>query len=65
MEIIVNGQAQQISDGALLPELFELLKLQGRLAVERNGEIVPRSQHASTRLAAGDQLEIIRAIGGG
>ena len=33
--------------------------------IERNGEIVPRSQHASCLLADGDQLEIVHAIGGG
>ncbi|HRH13743.1 MAG TPA: sulfur carrier protein ThiS, partial [Azonexus sp.] len=36
-----------------------------RIAVERNGEIVPKSQHATTTLAAGDQLEIVVAVGGG
>jgi sulfur carrier protein len=36
-----------------------------RVAVERNGEIVPRSQHAVTALAAGDCLEIVVAVGGG
>ena len=36
-----------------------------RIAVERNGEIVPKSQHASTELASGDQLEIVVAVGGG
>ena len=36
-----------------------------RIAVERNGEIVPRSLHASTELTGGDQLEIVIAVGGG
>ena len=36
-----------------------------RIAVERNGEIVPKSQHAATQLASGDQLEIVVAVGGG
>ncbi|HNQ75256.1 MAG TPA: sulfur carrier protein ThiS, partial [Pseudothauera hydrothermalis] len=36
-----------------------------RLAVERNGEIVPRARHAETVLADGDRLEIVVAVGGG
>lgn len=36
-----------------------------RIAVERNGEIVPRSQHPETLLQSGDQLEIVVAVGGG
>ena len=36
-----------------------------RIAIERNGEIVPKSQYAQTRLAAGDRLEIVVAVGGG
>jgi sulfur carrier protein len=36
-----------------------------RVAVERNGEIVPRSRHAATALAAGDRVEIVVAVGGG
>ena len=36
-----------------------------RVALERNGEIVPRSQFADQRLAHGDQLEIVVAVGGG
>jgi sulfur carrier protein len=36
-----------------------------RVAVERNGEIVPKSQHASVAVAAGDRIEIVVAVGGG
>lgn len=36
-----------------------------RLAVEKNGEIVPKSRHADTPLAPGDRLEIVVAVGGG
>jgi sulfur carrier protein len=47
-------------------ELVASLGLAGkRLAVERNGEIVPRSRYADTPLAAGDRLEIVGAVGGG
>ncbi|HTY99719.1 MAG TPA: sulfur carrier protein ThiS [Rhodocyclaceae bacterium] len=47
----------------------ELLAAQGfagkRLAVERNGEIVPKSQHESVRVEADDRIEIVVAVGGG
>ena len=47
----------------------ELLVAQGfagkRLAVERNGEIVPKSQHESVRVEADDRIEIVVAVGGG
>ncbi|MFN4212082.1 MAG: sulfur carrier protein ThiS [Devosia sp.] len=36
-----------------------------RLAVERNGEIVPRARHGEVELTDGDQLEIVVAVGGG
>jgi sulfur carrier protein len=46
--------------------LLEKLELVGKkVAVERNGEIVPKSAHASTVLADGDRLEIVVAVGGG
>ncbi|MFP3616279.1 sulfur carrier protein ThiS, partial [Paraburkholderia sp. SIMBA_050] len=46
--------------------LLETLGYAGkRVAVERNGEIVPKSQHAQTALSDGDQIEIVVAVGGG
>ena len=46
--------------------LLDALELSGkRVAVERNGEIVPRSRYSVTRLAEGDALEIVVAVGGG
>ena len=65
MTIILNGESRNLDADTTLAELIETLKLSGRLAVERNGEIVPRSAYASTVLEAGDRLEIVRAIGGG
>ena len=47
-------------------ELVRALNLEGkRIAVERNGEIVPRSLYAATAVAAGDRLEVVAAVGGG
>jgi sulfur carrier protein len=66
MHITVNGEATAIPEGATVGELLGLLQLAGqRLAVELNGDIVPRSLWAQTRLSAGDQAEIVKAIGGG
>ena len=51
---------------ATLAELVASLGLEGkRIAVARNGEIVPRSRYAETPLAPGDRLEIVGAVGGG
>lgn len=66
MQIQVNGDALDISENATLAELVEQLELAGkRIAIELNLEIIPRSEHAVTRLSAGDQVEIVHAIGGG
>ncbi len=49
-----------------MAELVAALALTGKhIAVERNGEIVPRASHAQTVLCAGDRLEIVVAVGGG
>ncbi len=62
----VNGQSRAIDPGVTLAALLEQLSLSGkRVAVEKNGEIVPRSRYPETPLAEGDQLEIVVAVGGG
>ncbi len=66
MNITVNGQTRDVPDGATAAQLVEILELGGRrLAMEVNGEIVPRSRHGDHRLAAGDRVEIVHAVGGG
>ena len=67
MQIIANGAAVELPAGvATLQGYLERAGLAGkRLAVERNGEIVPRSRYAETSLADGDRLEIVVAVGGG
>lgn len=66
MNILLNGVAQELREGA---DVAELLKVAGlaekRVAVEVNLEIVPRSQHALRVLRDGDRVEIVHAIGGG
>ena len=66
IEVNVNGAAQRCEPGTRLSALLERLQLAGkRVAVERNGEIVPRSRFGETPLANGDRLEIVVAVGGG
>lgn len=66
MELKLNGELRPFPDGLTVAGLIEALGYAGkRIAVEKNGEIVPKSQHAATPLASGDQLEIVVAVGGG
>lgn len=66
LQLIINGEPRRFSCPLSVASLVETLDLAGkRIAVERNGEIVPKSQHAVTTLANGDQLEIVVAVGGG
>ena len=63
---MVNGKAHQLDRATDVSALLAHLDLTGKkVAVERNGEIVPRSAHAGTLLADGDELEIVVAVGGG
>ena len=60
------GQAHSFGHALNVGELLERLQMAGRkVAVERNGEIVPRGLHGDTVLENGDQLEIVVAVGGG
>jgi sulfur carrier protein len=63
----INGNQRSFDEAGLnIAQLVQQLGLQGkRLAIERNGEIVPRSIFDETQLASGDKLEIVGAVGGG
>lgn len=64
--IKVNGNDRALERETSLADLVRELALEGkRIAVELNGEIVPRSRYAAIRLSAGDRLEIVGAVGGG
>lgn len=66
MRIQLNGEAFELPDGATVAALIDRLDLAGRrVAVELNLDIVPRSQHLTTVLREGDQVEVVHAIGGG
>ena len=65
INVSVNGVPKDVA-AATVAELVTALGLVGkRIAVERNGEIVPRSRYAETRIASGDRPEIVGAVGGG
>ena len=64
--LTINGERRSFEDSLTVAQLIERLQLAGkRIALERNGEIVPRAQFAAQALADGDRLEIVVAVGGG
>jgi len=68
MQIRLNGEPYDLPDDreATLAMLVEARGLTGRrLAIEVNGDLVPRGEHARHVLAPGDRVEIVQAIGGG
>ena len=66
MQITVNGSTKAYDPPLAVAELLQRMALAGKkVAVERNGEIVPRGAHGTTLLSDGDRLEIVVAVGGG
>ncbi len=66
ISITVNGERARVAASCSIAALLAERGLAGkRVAVERNGAIVPRSRHAQTALVDADQLEIVVAVGGG
>jgi len=66
IRITLNGAPREFPAPLTFTQLLDELALGGRrLAVERNGEIVPRSLFADARLADGDRVEVVIAVGGG
>lgn len=66
MNITINGESRHFSGIKTVNDLLENLDyLNKRLAVELNGNIVPKSQHGTTPIKDGDTLEIVVAVGGG
>ena len=62
----INGASRAFDQSLNVAELIQHLALGGKkLAIERNGELVPRSQYADCQVADGDRLEIVVAVGGG
>lgn len=66
IDVVINGQERRIAEGTTVATLIVELGLgDRRVAVEKNREVVPRAQHASTVVAAGDKLELVTFVGGG
>ena len=66
MNLVINGERRDFPAPLSVAALLEALGYAGkRIAVERNGEIVPKSLHGEMALVEGDKLEIVVAVGGG
>ena len=66
IQVTLNGAAREFQQPLTFAQLIDELALAGRrLAVERNGEIVPRSRFGEARLSDGDRIEVVMAVGGG
>lgn len=66
MDIHVNGQPRSVEAGTTITQLLASMGYAGkRVAVEVNRDIVTRSAHATHAVQAGDEIEIVHAIGGG
>jgi len=64
--ITVNGENRAANPGSTVVDLLRELGLNsGRVAIERNLEILPRTQWPETHLAQGDRFEIVQFVGGG
>jgi sulfur carrier protein len=64
--LTINGEARSFEQAMTCKQLLEKLELGGkRVAIERNGEIVPRSRHDVEMVNDRDRLEIVVAVGGG
>jgi sulfur carrier protein len=66
IKVTLNGAPREFPAPLTFAQLLQEMALAGgRLAVERNGEIVPRSRFGEARLADGDRIEVVMAVGGG
>lgn len=68
VEVLLNGDPVVLEEQSThtLEGLVQQRSLRGdRIAIERNGEIVPRAQWSATTLSAGDRLEVVHFVGGG
>jgi sulfur carrier protein len=66
LDLIVNGEPYRIPEGSTVADLVTGLGFDPRtVAVERNGDLVPRAQFGAAALAAGDRIEVVRFVQGG
>jgi len=65
IKIVLNGKNTDISEGEVLGDIVERLKLDGPVAAQVNEEIVRREDFSARELKEGDQVELFRVMGGG
>ena len=66
IEITVNGQTKQLPEGSTIAALLASLGVErGRVAVERNRDVVPKKSYDDVTLVAGDRVEVVTFVGGG
>jgi sulfur carrier protein len=66
LDVVLNGEPHQVPRGATVADLVAGLGRDPRtVAVERNGELVPRARFGETRLGSGDRLEVVHFVQGG
>ncbi|MFT5425105.1 MAG: sulfur carrier protein [Gammaproteobacteria bacterium] len=65
MQITLNGESIDLDNSVNIDQLLSKLELSGRLAVEVNQRIIPRSLFSTYEIESGDHVEIVTAIGGG
>ncbi len=63
--VTVNGEPREVPPGLTVSALLQHLGVPGNAAVERNLELVPRAQHPTTAVEAGDTFEVVHLVGGG
>ena len=66
MKVTLNDRPTEIPEGATVASLLESISMaERRVAVELNGEIVPRTRYALSPLSESDRLEVVQFVGGG
>ena len=66
MKIKINGEPRDVPDGLSVAALLAHLEMNtGRVAIERNLDVLPRASWADTRVTDGDSYEIVQLVGGG
>ncbi len=66
MNVVVNGEGRRLDPGMTVSTLLRDLELEGKpVAVEVNGQTVPKTAFAGTEIVEGDRIEIVTMVGGG
>lgn len=66
MQVTVNGEAADVPPGVTIAQLLDIVDVPPNyLAVEVNEDVVPRDEHPSYQLSAGDRVEVVTLVGGG